>query len=103
MNPESFLTLNTFLDDFITRVYYRSSSVVLHLDRNCLKTCPGHVTLEVLFLLRKDYCPIPSIFETIVLSKSKLVKFSLIESVICIFTDSPVKRIFSTVKSVNFH
>ena len=37
------------------------------------------------------------------LSESELVKFSLIESVICIFTDSPVKKIFLTVKSVNYH
>ena len=37
-----------------------------------------------------------------ILSKSESVKFSLIQTVICIFTDSPVKRIFSTVKSVNF-
>ena len=37
------------------------------------------------------------------LSKSELVKFSLIESVICVFTDSSVKRIFFNVKSVNFH
>ena len=54
------------------------------------------------------------------LSKSESVKFSLIESVLClftdssvkkyfsllnqlIFTDSSVKKIFFTVKSVNFH
>ena len=54
------------------------------------------------------------------LSKSEPVKFSLIESVICLFTDSSakkyfsllnlliftdesVKKIFVTVKSVNFH
>ena len=54
------------------------------------------------------------------LSKSESVKFSLIESVICLFTDSSVKKYFSllnqliftdesvkkiflTVKSVNFH
>ena len=36
------------------------------------------------------------------LSKCELVNFSLIESVIWIFTHTPVKRIFSTVKSVNF-
>ena len=55
-----------------------------------------------------------------ILSEYELVKFSLIESVIClftdpsvneyfpllnqlIFTDSSVKNIFFTVKSVNFH
>ena len=38
-----------------------------------------------------------------VLSKSELVKFLLIESVICIFTDTPVESIFSTVKSLNFN
>ena len=54
------------------------------------------------------------------LSKSESVKFLLIESVICLFTDSPVKKYISllnqliitkwisgknifTVKSVNFH
>ena len=54
------------------------------------------------------------------LSKTESIKFSLIESVIClftdssvnkyflllnqlIFTDSSVKKIFITVKSVNFH
>ena len=54
------------------------------------------------------------------LSKSESVKFSLIESVICLSTDSPekkyfsllnqliftdesVKKIFFTVKSVSFH
>ena len=37
------------------------------------------------------------------LSKSESVKFSLIESVICLFTDSPVKKIFVTIKTVNFH
>ena len=40
---------------------------------------------------------------TRLLSNSESVKFSLIESVICLFTDSPVKKIFFTVKSVNFH
>ena len=56
----------------------------------------------------------------IMLSKSESVKFSLIEPVICLFTDlsmkkyfsllnqliftnSSVKKIFLTVKSVNFH
>ena len=38
-----------------------------------------------------------------VLSKSESVKFSLIESVICLFTDSSVKKIFFTIKSVTFH
>ena len=37
------------------------------------------------------------------LSKSESVKFSLIESVICLFTESSVETIFFTVKSVNFH
>ena len=37
-----------------------------------------------------------------VLSKSESVKFSLIESVICLFTDLSVEKIFSTVISVNF-
>ena len=57
---------------------------------------------------------------TVLLSKSESVKFSLIESVIflftvssvkkyfsllnhLIFTESSVKKIFFTVKSVNFH
>ena len=40
---------------------------------------------------------------TLVLSKSETVKFSLIESVICLFTESSVETIFFTVKSVNFH
>ena len=55
-----------------------------------------------------------------ILSKYGLVKFSLIESVVCLFTDSSVKKYFSllnqliftdslvekiflTVRSVNFH
>ena len=38
----------------------------------------------------------------VLLSKSESVKFSLIETVICICTDSPVKTIFLTVESVNF-
>ena len=37
------------------------------------------------------------------LTKSESVKFSLIESVICFFTDPSVETIFSTVISVNFH
>ena len=37
------------------------------------------------------------------LSKSESVKFSLIESVIYLFTDSSVKKIFLTAKSVHFH
>ena len=39
----------------------------------------------------------------IIKSESESVKFSLIESVICLFTDSSVKKIFLTVKLVNFH
>ena len=59
-------------------------------------------------------------FASFLLSKSESVKFSLIESMICLFTDSSVKKYFSllnkllftdssvkkiffTVKSVNFH
>ena len=38
-----------------------------------------------------------------VLSKSESVKFSLIESVIFLFTESSVEIIFFTFKSVNFH
>ena len=38
-----------------------------------------------------------------ILSKFESVKFSLIESVICVFTDSSVKKIFLTVKLVNFY
>ena len=38
-----------------------------------------------------------------ILSKSESVKFSLIESVIFLFTNSSVETIFFTVKSVNFH
>ena len=38
-----------------------------------------------------------------VLSKFKSVKFLLIGSVICPFTDAPANQIFSTVKSGNFH
>ena len=37
------------------------------------------------------------------LSRSESVKFSLIKSAICLFTDSPVITIFFTVKSFNFH
>ena len=37
------------------------------------------------------------------LFKSESVKFSLIESVICLFTDFSMQTIFFTVKSVNFH
>ena len=37
------------------------------------------------------------------LSKSESVKFSLIESVICLFTESSVETIFFTVKSVDYH
>ena len=57
---------------------------------------------------------------TSILSKSESVKFSQIESVICLFTDTPVKKYISllsqliitdyisgknvsAVKSVNFH
>ena len=52
MNPVLFLILKTFLDDFITEKYYRSSSLELRLDRICLKTCPEHVALltENIFL-----------------------------------------------------
>ena len=45
MNPEPFLILKTFLDDFITSVYHRSSSFVFHLDGDCLKTYSRHVAL----------------------------------------------------------
>ena len=38
-----------------------------------------------------------------VYSKSESVKFSLIESVICLFTDSAGKTNFFAIKSVNFH
>ena len=41
--------------------------------------------------------------KVIILSKSESVKFSLIESVICLFTESSVETIFFTVKSLNFH
>ena len=37
------------------------------------------------------------------LSKSESVKFSLIESVLFLITDSSMKTIFFTVKSVNFN
>ena len=45
MNPEPFLILKFILKDFITGVCHRSSSLVLRLDRNCFKTCPGYVAL----------------------------------------------------------
>ena len=45
MDPEPFLILKIFLGDFIAGVSYRSSSLVLRLDGNCLKTYPGHVAL----------------------------------------------------------
>ena len=38
-----------------------------------------------------------------ILSKSESVKFSLVESVISLFTELSVETIFFTVKSVNFH
>ena len=38
-----------------------------------------------------------------IISRSKSVKFSLIKSVIGPFTDSSAKKIFFTVKSINFH
>ena len=37
------------------------------------------------------------------LSKSEPVKFSLIESVICLFTESSEETIFFTAKSVTFN
>ena len=37
------------------------------------------------------------------LSKSESVKYSLIESMICLFTELSVETIFFTVKSVIFH
>ena len=37
-----------------------------------------------------------------VLSKSESVKFSLIESVICLFTDSSVKKYFSLLNQLIF-
>ena len=37
------------------------------------------------------------------LSEYKSVKFLLIESVICLFTDSQARKLFFTVKSVHFH
>ena len=39
----------------------------------------------------------------LVLSKSESVKFLLIESVICLFTDSSVKIKYCTIKSVDYH
>ena len=72
--------------------------------------------MELIIMRKKN-----RFFENVtILSKSESVKFSLIESVICLFTDSSVKKyysllkqliftnesekkIFSTVKSVNFH
>ena len=38
-----------------------------------------------------------------ILSKFESVKFSLIESVIYLFTESSVETIFFTVESVTFH
>ena len=38
----------------------------------------------------------------LLLSKSESVKFSLIESVICLFTDSPVKKYFSLLNQLIF-
>ena len=38
-----------------------------------------------------------------ILSKSKLVKFSVIESAVCFFTDSPVKNTYFTIELVTFH
>ena len=58
-------------------------------------------------LLAKNYVPLhpflPLLPDCSLLSKSESVKFWLIESVICLFTDSSVNKIFFTVKSVNFH
>ena len=71
------------------------------------------------FYTRRNYWLLRLVIKYL-LSKSESVKFSLIESVIClftgpsvnkyfsllnqlIFTDSSVKKIFFTVKSVNFH
>ena len=43
------------------------------------------------------------VFDTLcVLSKSESVKFSLIESVICLFTDSSVKKYFSLLNQLIF-
>ena len=69
-----------------------------------------HLLLEATSLIeisRQYLCVVrnQSISKQLILmnSKSQSVKFSLIESVICPFTDSSVKMIFSTIKSVNFH
>ena len=67
------------------------------------------VLLKIInFILNKDYTL--KILNTLYilainyLSKSESVKFSLIESVICLFTESSLmETIFFTVKSVNFH
>ena len=81
----------------------------------CYINCTYHFCYIFIYTLRKM-----DIKYEYLLSKSESVKFSLIESVIClftdssvkkyfsllnqlIFTDSSVKKIFFTVKSVNFH
>ena len=61
------------------------------------------IAIRIYKLIQEIISKIYICYQTDLLSKSKSVKFSLIESVICIFTDLPVKRIFSTVESVNFH
>ena len=48
-----------------------------------------------------DLCRIRS--DWLLLFESESVKLSLIESVICLFTDSSVGTIFFTLKSVDFH
>ena len=87
-----------------------------------IQLCDKHLTYSV--LISKYSVLISKIFIltyfNILLSKSESVKFSLIESVICLFTDSSVKKYFSllnqlistdssvkkiffTIKSVNLH
>ena len=62
------------------------------------------LTLELHYLLLKyQKCNklVNSVIQ-VVLSKSESVKFSLIESVICLFTDSSVKKYFSLLNQSIF-
>ena len=67
-------------------------------QRICLKFCiaNGISCAELLKMLQKAYG------ESTLLSKSESVKFSLIESMIYLFTDSSVKKSFSLLNQLIF-
>ena len=91
--PNCLHELATFLKYYMSLIFsYKVFNMLILVSGNC-ETCNR---INVRFWVTKVLC-------SYMLSKCESVKFSLIESVIFLFTDLSVKKIFFTAKSVNFH